>query len=184
MCPLRVTSGNNPIAHKIPPCPRELTSARYRQRLKKELGLGARRHHEALFRFASAWIVWFPTPTPCESFVWTSAVQCRDPSHALATALPGPDAISNCRRCNSRGCLARATSASHRDPAPGRVVQLARWCHSISLGSRAILRCRYQRGGRSILHFGTTPNSAQREFHHGIKTRERLATSSQNSAPT
>src|ERR1043165_9682259 len=42
----------------------------------------------------------------------------------LALALFESRAKSNCQRCDESGFLARSASASHRDPAPGRVVQL------------------------------------------------------------
>src|SRR5690242_19614400 len=56
---------------------------------------------------------------------------------------------------------------SHRDPAPGRVVQLARWRHSISSRSRVIWDgCRFYATEKAYTISPPHPTARGTEFHH------------------
>src|ERR1041385_5286753 len=96
------------------------------------MGLGAVRHREALLVFGLADRV-VSHAHPCEGL---SGLQQFNVEILLrpAKALANLALDSNCRRWKPRGCLANDRPLpSHRDPAPGRVMRLARWRHSTSL---------------------------------------------------
>ena len=127
---------------------------------QKEMGLGAQWHREALFLFASGPDAWSRTPTLAKLCLDFSSSMSRS-FHAWPRRFQSR-ARFNCRRCEARSCLARSASFSHRDPAACRVVQLARWRHSISLRFKSDLTiAATSRDEKTIHHCGSPTNSAR-----------------------